>query len=246
MNSTSYGQYCPLAMAAEFLCNRWTLLVFRELLFGSTNFNDISRGVPRMSRTLLSTRLKELVRIGLITRHEKHSTGQIEYALSKAGQALEPVVYTMACWGQEWLETEPSVENVDVSFLMWDIRRNIIYHPRLPDPFIVHFFLTDVAENKSDHWLIFENDEVDLCYIDRGFSAHVKVEVSVKKLVKIWMGWEGFHTAIVDKSLKIIGDKKYTDIAALWLGSSSVAHLKKRDKKLRVGGILAQNRAGQV
>ncbi len=236
MSSISYGQYCPLAMASEFLCNRWTLLIFRELLFGSTNFNDISRGVPRMSRTLLSTRLKELAHIGLIIRHEKRSTGQIEYALTQAGQALEPIVYSMACWGQEWLETEPSLENLDASFLMWDIRRNINIHPVLPDPFIVHFFLTDVAENKSEHWLIFENNEIDLCYINRGFSADVKIEVSAKTLTKIWMGWEDFDLAIKDKSLKLSGNKEYTDIAALWLGSSSVAHIKKRDEQLQVRG----------
>ena len=236
MSSTSYGQYCPLAMASEFLCNRWTLLIFRELLFGSTNFNDISRGVPRMSRTLLSTRLKELAHIGLIIRHEKRSTGQIEYALTQAGQALEPIVYSMACWGQEWLETEPSLENLDASFLMWDIRRNINIHPVLPDPFIVHFFLTDVAENKSEHWLIFENNEIDLCYINRGFSVDVKIEVSARKLTRIWMGWDDFDLAIKDKLLRLSGNKEYTDIAALWLGSSSIAHIKKRDKKLQVRG----------
>ncbi len=236
MSSTSYGQYCPLAMASEFLCNRWTLLIFRELLFGSTNFNDISRGVPRMSRTLLSTRLKELVQIGLITRHEKRSTGQIEYALTQAGQALEPIVFTMASWGQEWLETEPSLENIDASFLMWDIRRNMNIHPVLPDPFIVYFFLTDVAENKSEHWLIFENNEIDLCYINRGFSVDVKIEVSARKLTRIWMGWDDFDLAIKDKLLRLSGNKEYTDIAALWLGSSSIAHIEKRDKKLQVRG----------
>ena len=236
MSSTSYGQYCPLAMASEFLCNRWTLLIFRELLFGSTNFNDISRGVPRMSRTLLSTRLKELVQIGLITRHEKRSTGQIEYILTQAGQALEPIVFTMASWGQEWLETEPSLENIDASFLMWDIRRNMNIHPVLPDPFIVYFFLTDVAENKSEHWLIFENNEIYLCYINRGFSVDVKIEVSARKLTRIWMGWDDFDLAIKDKLLRLSGNKEYTDIAALWLGSSSIAHIKKRDKKLQVRG----------
>ena len=142
----------------------------------------------------------------------------------------------MACWGQEWLETEPSLENLDASFLMWDIRRNINIHPVLPDPFIVHFFLTDVAENKSEHWLIFENNEIDLCYINRGFSADVKIEVSAKTLTKIWMGWEDFDLAIKDKSLKLSGNKEYTDIAALWLGSSSVAHIKKRDEQLQVRG----------
>jgi hypothetical protein len=100
-----------------------------------------------MSRTLLSTRLKELVSIGLITRHEKQSNGQAEYLLTETGKALESVVFSMASWGQEWLETEPSAEEVDVSFLIWDIRRNVQQHPVLPEPFIVRFFLTDVAEN---------------------------------------------------------------------------------------------------
>lgn len=189
-----------------------------------------------MSRTLLSTRLKELVQIGLITRHEKRSTGQIEYILTQAGHALEPIVFTMASWGQEWLETEPSLENIDASFLMWDIRRNMNIHPVLPDPFIVYFFLTDVAENKSEHWLIFENNEIDLCYINRGFSVDVKIEVSARKLTRIWMGWDDFDLAIKDKLLRLSGNKEYTDIAALWLGSSSIAHIKKRDKKLQVRG----------
>lgn len=234
MNTKSYGQYCPLAMSAEFLCNRWTLLVFREMLFGSTNFNDISRGVPRMSRTLLSSRLKELVNIGLVSRREKRSTGHVDYVLTEAGKALEPVVFSMASWGQEWLETEPSIEHIDVGFLMWDIRRNVKLHPDLPNPFVVHIFLTDVAENKSQHWLVFEDKEVDLCYIDRGFHADVDIEVSARKLTKVWMGWEDFEQAIRDKALKITGPEKYTSIAQHWLGTSSVAHIKKREKRLLV------------
>lgn len=236
MSAPTYGQYCPLAMSAEFLCNRWTLLLFRELLFGSTNFNDLSRGVPRMSRTLLSNRLKELCAIGLITRHEKRSTGHVDYLLTPAGKALEPVVFSMALWGQEWLEIEPSVENVDVNFLMWDIRRNVKQHPILPDPFIVHFFLTDMPENKSEHWLVFEANDVDLCHVDRNFAVDVDIQVSAQKLTKIWMGWEEFDDAIKDHSLKLIGPEKYTTLATQWLGNSSVAHLKKRSPNLRVRG----------
>ena len=194
----SYGQYCPLAMSAEFLCQRWTMLILRELFFGSNSFNDISRGVPRMSRTLLSNRLKDLVEIGVITRQEKSAGGHIEYNFTEAGQALKPVVFGMAEWGQEWLEVEPSVDKVDVSLLMWDIRRNAKPLASLPNPFIVHIFLTDVADKKSDHWLVYEDGEVDLCYINMGFSVNVKVEVSIKKLTKIWMGWEDFDQAIED------------------------------------------------
>lgn len=223
----SYGQYCPLAMSAEFLCQRWTMLILREIIFGSNTFNDIARGVPRMSRTLLSNRLKELIQIGILSRHEKRSGGHIEYNFTEAGHALKPVVFSMAEWGQEWLQTEPSVDKVDVSLLMWDIRRNTVPLPDLPDPFIVHIFLTDVSDKKADHWLVYEDGEVDLCYINTGFEVDVKIEVGIKKLTKIWMGWDDFDQAISDGSMIIEGAKKYCAIAKDWLGQSTVAHIEK-------------------
>ena len=107
----------------------------------------------------------------------------------------------MAQWGQEWLQVEPSVKNVDVVFLMWDIRRNTNPLPELPNPFVVHIFLTDVVENKSDHWLIFENGDVDLCHIDQSLKIDVTMEISAQKLTKVWMGWEDFSAAIKEGSL---------------------------------------------
>jgi len=230
-----YGQYCPLAMSSEFLCNRWTMLILRELLFGSTGFNDISRGVPRMSRTLLSNRLKELIERGIVTRQTKQVGGQVHYKLTEAGIALGPVVFSMAEWGQEWLEIEPSVESIDVGFLMWDIRRNAVSLPDLPNPFIVEFFLNDVPDNKSSHWLVFEDEAIDLCHINHGFDVDVHIDVSIKKLTKVWMGWEDIDAAIKDKSVKIMGSKKYTQLTTSWLGHSSVAHIKKRTRPERVG-----------
>lgn len=232
-SKSQYGQYCPLAMASEFLCNRWTVLVLRELLFGSTGFNDISRGVPRMSRTLLSSRLKELSDRGVVTRQTK-AGGQIHYKLTEAGHALGPVVMGLAHWGQEWLEIEPSLKDIDVGFLMWDIHRNTVPMPELPNPFIVEFFLNDVPESKSTHWLVFEDGEVDLCHIDHGFDVDVQIEVSVETLTKVWMGWEEMEEAITSKKLKLNGLKKYTDLAVTWLGCSSVAHIKKREKSQRI------------
>ena len=229
-----YGQYCPLAMSSEFLGNRWTMLILRELLFGSTGFNDISRGVPRMSRTLLSNRLKELVERGIILRQKKQAGGQIHYSLTEAGLALRPVVFSMAHWGQEWLDIKPSIENVDVGFLMWDIRRNAVPMKELPNPFIVEFFLNDVEENKSSHWLVFEDDKVDLCHIDHNFDVDVLIDVSVKKLTKVWMGWEDIEQAILDESIQLKGPEKYTKLAVTWLGRSSVAQIKKRPESQRI------------
>lgn len=228
-NPVQYGQYCPLAMSSEFLCTRWTMLVLRELLFGSTNFNDISRGVPRMSRSLLSNRLKELVSVGILERTEIGGK-QKEYHLTEAGKALGPVVMSMAEWGQEWLKVEPSVRNLDVGLLMWDIRRNTKPIPQLPNPFTVEFFLNDVPENKSHHWLIFENEDVDLCHIDHGFDVDVYIDVSAKKLTKVWMGWDDFPSAIKKGEIIFKGDRKYTDIALDWLGQSSVAGVTKQPK----------------
>ncbi len=231
--STVYGQYCPLAMASEFLCTRWTMLLLRELLFGSTSFNDISRGVPRMSRTLLSERLKDLIKAGVVTK-DKDSTGQSHYHLTPAGQALETVVLGLAGWGQKWLKVEPSLESIDVGLLMWDIRRNTTPIPILPDPFIVEFFLTDVPENRSHHWLVFKNDIVDLCHIDYGFDVDVLIEVSAKKLTEVWMGWESMDSAIQKKDMLLRGHSRYTSIASKWLGHSRVAHIGKVSSEMRV------------
>lgn len=231
---TSYGQYCPLAMATEFLCNRWTLLVLRELLFGSTSFNDISRGVPRMSRSLLSKRLKELVVLGVITKNANIKGNQINYTLTEAGQALEPVILTMAGWGQEWLQTSPSLESLDTRFLMWDVMRNTKPLAILPNPFIVQINLTGTPNEIDNYWFVFEGKKVDLCNKDNDYTIDVEITVDAKKLTEIWMGWEDFDKAVKQKEMIIIGDHKYTSITKEWLGQSIVAGIKKRPKEKRL------------
>ena len=231
---STYGQYCPLAMSADFLCQRWTMLILREFLEGSSTFNDIGRGVPRMSRTLLSRRLKELIDVGLIQKKSNKNGHQSEYVFTEAGKALGPVVMAMANWGQEWINIEPSINNIDVDLLMWDIRRHTRPLSVLPDPFIVHIFLSDVEDKYANHWLIYEEDNVDLCYIDKEFNVDVYIETTAAKLTKVWMGWENFEQAVKARELIIEGDEKYTSIAKEWLGQSSVSKIKKVKKKLRV------------
>ncbi|MCX7554824.1 helix-turn-helix domain-containing protein [Marinicella sp. S1101] len=230
----SYGQYCPLAMASEILCNRWTVLVLRELLFGSSTFNDISRGVPRMSRTLLSKRLKELVQIGVITKQSNLKGNQINYQLTEAGEALEPVIIGMAGWGQEWLQTAPSLEDLDPRFLMWDIMRNAQNIEILPNPFITHIHLSDIEEGLNDYWLVFENDAVDLCNKDNDYDVDVQIIVDSKVLTSVWMGWDDFESAVQSKQLKIMGDHQYTSVAKDWLGQSIVSGIKKRPESKRI------------
>src|SRR5262249_21983515 len=108
-----YGQFCPVAMAAEIVCSRWTLLVLREMISGSTRFNDIRRGVPRMSPTLLSKRLKELASAGVITIRPAPHAGGAEYRLTSAGEDLRPIIMTLGVWGQRWVESSLSLKNLD-------------------------------------------------------------------------------------------------------------------------------------
>lgn len=117
----TYGQFCPVAMAAEIVCTRWTALVLRELLSGSTRFNDLRRGLPSMSPTLLSKRLKELEKAGVVEAVRAPNRG-VEYKLTEAGEELRPVVMSLGSWGQRWIESSISLKNLDPSLLMWDMR----------------------------------------------------------------------------------------------------------------------------
>jgi DNA-binding HxlR family transcriptional regulator len=234
-----YGQYCPLSMAAEILCNRWTMLVLRELLEGSTGFNEIGRGVPLMSRTLLMSRLRELEEVGLVTRAGSGAGRQVHYRLTAAGNALGNVVRTMAEWGQEWIDVEPSLRDVDTDFLMWDIRRNVRPLPEFPKRFVVHFHFPDAPKKKQEHWLIFDGGEVDICYIDPGYDVDIQIEAGLKTMTKVWMGWQDFATAVRCGDLRIDGPQHFTRNAKTWLGLSSLAGVNKRPPEHRVHPSIA-------
>src|SRR6185369_7869912 len=122
MAQGSYRQFCPVAMAAEILCTRWTVLVLRELVAGSRRFNDLRRGLPRMSPALLSQRLKELEAANVISRNPSATEpGVFEYHLTAAGRELEPLVQGFGIWGQRWIDSELSLQHLDAPLLMWDV-----------------------------------------------------------------------------------------------------------------------------
>lgn len=229
-----YGQFCPLAMAAEFLCTRWTVLVLRELLLGSMTFNDISRGVCRMSRTLLSKRLKELEQRGILNKIVEPNQRDTRYELTAAGQSLSSVIFGMADWSQEWLHVEPCLKDVNVDHLLWSLRRSANYQSNLPKRFIVHIFFPEQPKAKQSGWLIFEKEKIDLCIIDHGFEVDVHIESSAVALTKVFMGWQEFQVAIKNKELKLVGPREYTSNAETWLGQSRLANIKKQPLALRV------------
>jgi DNA-binding HxlR family transcriptional regulator len=159
-----YGQFCPVAKGAEVLAERWTPLVVRELLEGSTRFNDLHRGVPLMSRSMLSLRLKQLEDVGVVTRTSGGQT--TEYHLTEQGREFAPIIHMLGEWGQRWYRTNFGDDELDVSLLMWDIHRKV--HPEFfpPGRTTVQFNFAGVPTGRRQWWLVSATSEVDVCPID--------------------------------------------------------------------------------
>lgn len=228
MAQPGYKQFCPLAMAAEVLCTRWTMVLMRELMAGSTRFNDLRRGVPKMSPTLLSQRLKELEQSGIVQRRALQSEkGVFEYQLTEAGRDIGPVVEAMGFWGQKWVESELSLKNLDPSLLMWDMRRNLNPEPLPKTRTVIQFLYSDLPSTKSHWWLVIEpTGDVDLCWSDPGFDVDLYVTTDLRTMTAIWMG-----LTTVDRERRKIefsGARSIASSMQVWLGLSPFAVIEKR------------------
>jgi DNA-binding HxlR family transcriptional regulator len=219
----SYGQFCPVAMAAEIICSRWTPLLLRELLCGSTRFNDLRRGVPRMSPTLLSKRLKELAEAGIITANAAGRTGAVEYKLTKAGEDLRGVVMSLGVWGQRWVESSLTLKNLDPSLLMWDMRRNLMPEPLPPRRCTVKFTYPELSANQRAWWLVIDGGEVDLCGVDPGYEVDLYVNSTLRTMTAVWMGHSTLMAEIDAGNIELTGDRAIARSMHAWLGLSKFA-----------------------
>lgn len=230
MAQPSYKQFCPVAMASEILCTRWTLILLRELMAGSSRFNDLRRGVPKMSPTLLSQRLKELEESGVIERVAiKSEPNLYEYILTEAGRDLQSVIDTVGHWGQRWVESRLSLRNLDPSLLMWDMRRNLDTNPLPKKRCIIQFLYQGLPVSKKHWWLVVEPDgEIDLCWADPGFDVDLFVTTDVKTMTAIWMGVDTVSNAIKDETLMLVGNATLSSSMQSWLGLSPFASTERR------------------
>ena len=224
---TGYGQFCPVAMAAEILCTRWTVLILRELCAGSTRFNELRKGVPRMSPTLLSKRLKELETAGVIARAPADEPGVYEYRLTRAGQDLKEIVMSMGVWGQRWIEAKTSLKNLDPSLLMWDMRRNLDPTPIPPRRSVIQFLYPELSPGKREWWLIVDGGETDLCSVDPGFDVDLFVETDLRTMTAIWMGLTTVREEMRRGRLHLSGDSRLRSSIQIWLGLSPFASERK-------------------
>lgn len=205
--SSGYGQYCPIAVTAEIVAERWTPLVLRALCMGATRYSEIRESVPRMSTALLARRLDELERAQIITREKAASGHGHVYRLTPAGEALFPVLEQMGVWAQQWLRHEITrPENLNPYLLMWEIRRHVRTTQGLQeDRKVVYFRLDGVTASKRQYWLVFESDDIDICTRDPGFDVDLWVSGHIRHVVEVWLGHTGLDTALEDGRLRLDG-----------------------------------------
>lgn len=227
IKSGSYGQFCPISMAAEVVCTRWTVLVLRELLSGSTRFTDLRRGVPKMSPTLLSKRLKELEDAGVVAT-TRRSDGNLDYRLTPMGEDLRPLVMVLGNWGQRWVESKLSLRNLDPSLLMWDMRRSINPTPLPQRRCTIQFLYPEQAAAERNWWLVVEPAGIDLCLFDPGHEIDLMVTGPLLSMTKVWMGLVSLEAEIDARHISVDGDPEIAKSMYVWLGLSIFANERRR------------------
>jgi DNA-binding HxlR family transcriptional regulator len=209
-----------MAKAMELLDERWTLLVVRELLLGSRHFNDLRRGVPKMSPALLSKRLKSLARAGVIDRVEVD--GRTAYSLTPCGQELAGVVDALGTWGVRWIG-ELGKEDLDPHLLMWDIRRTVGTDTWPRSRTTLAFRLDGVAPKASRWWMVVAEGRADVCDFDPGYEVTGTVEASLYTLTRIWRGDVSWSHALFDGSVAVSGPADVRRAIPTWIGQAPSA-----------------------
>ncbi|SET45577.1 winged helix-turn-helix transcriptional regulator [Thalassotalea agarivorans] len=219
---TQYGQFCPIAKASELLGERWMLLIVRELLLGSTRFNQLQRALPLISPTLLTKRLNQLVDSQIVVKQTPPGQRSFEYFLTPDGKKLAPVIESLAIWGMRWIRTEIDEQDLDVEFLMWDIQRNIDTD-HLPGKYHVIGFNFAEQQGYPNWWLVVDGSEVDLCTKNPGRDVDLHIVTSVRTLVDVWMGNQSITQALNSEQLKLIGNSEHRKAFKHWFTLSAVA-----------------------
>ena len=221
MPMRSYGQFCPVAKAAEIFAERWTPLIVRELACDSYRFNELERGLPGISRSLLSQRLRSLERAGIVERQFGTTNRAVRYRLTPAGQELSDVVLLLGEWGQRWVNSEISLDELDPTLLMWDVHRRINV-PLLPDRRVVAQF-DFIGARRQSIWLILERPEPSVCFKDPGFDVDLFITADTMALHRVWIGHMSYANALRAGLIDVDGPSELTRSLPAWLALSMFA-----------------------
>jgi DNA-binding HxlR family transcriptional regulator len=220
-----FGQFCPVAVACQVFAERWTPIILRELLAGADRFNELHRGIPLISRPLLTRRLAELEKAGVIRREPLARGRGYRYRLTRAGEEFRAVIEELGAWGQRWT-TRVERDNLDAGFLMWNIRRRIALD-RLPaKQIVVRFKFSGVPPARPGYrifWLLLQPAQVDLCVEDPGFEVDLYVDADLASLAKVWLGDITFDAARRCGAVQLTGPQELRRAFPSWLMLSHFA-----------------------
>jgi DNA-binding HxlR family transcriptional regulator len=226
-----YGQFCPVAKACEVISEKWTLLILRELLLGTTRFNDFQRAMSRMSPTLLAKRLRHLEEFGIIIRKKRSGQSGHEYRLTAAGKELAPLIEVLAVWGMRWARSQLTDDELDVEFLMRDLQRRLGTE-HLPDGETVICLIFDELTKYRTWWLLVDDDVVDLCTENPGKDVDLYINSSVRTIVEIWKGDLDMRMALRNESVKAHGLQHLVRTMPEWFGVCLYKEVQRGDPEL--------------
>ena len=224
---SGYGQICPVAVACEVFAQRWTPLILRELFAGSQHFNEIHRGVPMMSRALLTERLRSLEAQGVIAHETPASGGGQYYRLTEAGREFHEVIEGLGTWGQRWT-VRVDRDNLDPSYLMWNVRRRIALDRVPPGRTIVRFKYSGVparCHGPRVFWFLLEPAHAELCLKDPGYEVDLYVEADLGEFAKVWLGDITYEHALRSGKVQLTGTRELVRAFPTWLMLSHFAEV---------------------
>jgi DNA-binding HxlR family transcriptional regulator len=225
-----YGQFCPIAVACETFAERWTPLILRELLSGARRFNEVRQGIPLISRSLLAQRLHELEEAGVITSQPLARARGREYIPTPAGKEFGEVLERLGEWGQRWGATQFDPDNLDLSLLMWNVRRRIDL-TRLPARRVVVRFdfraFPPRCRGFGTCWLVLTREGTDVCMKDPGFDVDLVVTADAAAMARVWTGAVTFAQAVRSGGLRVEGPRDLARAFPTWLLLSHFAHVER-------------------
>ena len=218
-----YGQFCPVAKAAEIFAERWTPLIMREILLGSTRFSDLERCVPRISKSLLAQRLKSLEQAGMIARSESANGRTSEYGPTQAGRELFDIIEGLGVWGARWVNNDIGPADTDPDLLLWDMHRRINRDLLPARRVVVRFDLSGM--HTRSYWLVLKRDDVSVCYSDPGFDVDLLATADSLMLHRVWIGHRTFPDALRSGDLRLSGPRDLVRAFPGWFQLSMFAHV---------------------
>lgn len=231
----TYGQFCPLAQAAQLLCERWTLIIVRELTAGSTRFGELQKGAPLLSPALLSARLKQLRKAGVVV--QRGAPGSPTYHLTAAGRALRPIVEAFGIWGHHWVPSALGDDDLDAKLLMWDMRRSVDPAVFPERRVVLQFAYPDAAAGAQHWWLVSEHREIDLCLTDPGYEVDLLIRCPLKTMTEVWTCKCSFDDAVRARRIDVKGDAALARKLQSFLRASALARLGERTPVSRLDTV---------